>query len=170
MDFGKASLPALDSSDAQARIPRRSPSCSGPNRFWKHSISRRDPRLFLESRLIHFAPPAVTSDSETNRMKKMLCLFALSVTMLLGVAPPARASTIVLDFQDLSIPGDTFLTFFTPYESQGFSADGHLLGRLLVGVCGPWRKLGGVFRRRHRVGHLLAVGWIPGQCPRVDAD
>lgn len=32
----------------------------------------------------------------------------------------ARAG-VILDFQDLAIPGETDLTFFTPYASQGFT-------------------------------------------------
>jgi hypothetical protein len=46
-------------------------------------------------------------------------LAAAALLALCGWAAPVRADVIV-DFRDLAIPGETFLSFFTPYESQGF--------------------------------------------------
>ena len=43
------------------------------------------------------------------------------MVLLWAAAGPARGGVLVLNFSDLTIPGETDLTFFTPYQSQGFT-------------------------------------------------
>ena len=55
-------------------------------------------------------------------MRRVLMGAAAVVAGVLAVAPPgARAGVIVLDFQDLAVPGNTIAYYPGPYTSQGFT-------------------------------------------------